>query len=378
MPPGDYDFITSFATAYDGAALGLALGIVAASSWAKYLASSSALRRIHHAPFSRISDLRSLLTDDEPSPADDICGRLVVVRGQVQINPESKSRALVSLESGELAAIVKHTEKCLYNESWGIFRRSYHLQILRALFPRKKTEECSGSLRSVPFVLAEVNQQSHSAYVHVSLDNSTHKLPLTLVYSHMRPVQTPWYSFIWIILGHRYPVAMLSEESILPIGKEITAVGVCRNRDGALEIKSCIHFPYFLSDMTKDEIEADLTINTKILFWSGVVLGTFSISILSYALMRNWHRLKGLWNRNLAQGSNEEQPANDHDEDLEDVPEGELCVICLTRRRIHAFLPCGHRVCCQPCAISVKTGSRSPLCPVCRQEIHSSIRVYNS
>ncbi|RWV88022.1 hypothetical protein GW17_00049929, partial [Ensete ventricosum] len=40
------------------------------------------------------------------------------------------------------------------------------------------------------------------------------------------------------------------------------------------------------SDMTKDELEAELNSNTMILLWSGILLGTLSIGILGYALVR--------------------------------------------------------------------------------------------
>lgn len=41
-------------------------------------------------------------------------------------------------------------------------------------------------------------------------------------------------------------VALLDEEKILPVGKEITAVGICRAENGSLEIKPCEDMPCFL------------------------------------------------------------------------------------------------------------------------------------
>lgn len=41
-------------------------------------------------------------------------------------------------------------------------------------------------------------------------------------------------------------VGVLDEEKILPLGKDITAIGVCSSKDGILEIKSCEDLPYFL------------------------------------------------------------------------------------------------------------------------------------
>lgn len=39
---------------------------------------------------------------------------------------------------------------------------------------------------------------------------------------------------------------MLAEEKILPLGKDISAVGICNFKNGIPEIKSCKDLPYFL------------------------------------------------------------------------------------------------------------------------------------
>jgi len=65
------------------------------------------------------------------------------------------------------------------------------------------------------------------------------------------------------------------------------------------------------------------------------------------------------------------------DDEIENVPDGQLCVICLMRRRRSVFIPCGHLVCCQGCAISVEH-EVAPKCSVCRQEIRNSVRIFES
>jgi E3 ubiquitin-protein ligase MUL1 len=100
-------------------------------------------------------------------------------------------------------------------------------------------------------------------------------------------------------------------------------------------------------------------------------------------LFRNWNRWKE-W-RQQRQLQQPRQAASDdmhsqvaaEEEEMGDVPDGELCVICLMRRRRSAFIPCGHMVCCQRCAISVEQES-TPKCPVCRQEIRHSLRIYDT
>nr|XP_018677243.1 PREDICTED: E3 ubiquitin-protein ligase SPL2 isoform X2 [Musa acuminata subsp. malaccensis] len=318
--------------AYDGAIAGLALAAFAAVSWVKYLAASAALVRIRRATSVPISGLRSLLSSDDSSDED---GVLVVVRGLVQpsstvealgVWPLSKFRdVLTPRGSGERAVAVLSTQTCLYNEWRGMFGWSSDLN---ALLMRSWKERRSSSLELA-------------------------------------------------IFGSGYPVALLHEEKILPVGKEITAIGICRPRDGALEIKSCKNLPFFLSDMTKDELEAELNSNTRILLWSGILIGTLSFGILGYALVRNWRKWKEWRTRRREIQDLHDESLIESSMEAEDAPEGELCVICLSTRRRSAFIPCGHLVCCSRCALHVERDS-SPKCPVCRQDVRSSIRIYDS
>lgn len=41
-------------------------------------------------------------------------------------------------------------------------------------------------------------------------------------------------------------VGLLDEEKILPLGKDITAIGICSLRNGIPEIKSFKDLPYFM------------------------------------------------------------------------------------------------------------------------------------
>lgn len=41
-------------------------------------------------------------------------------------------------------------------------------------------------------------------------------------------------------------VGVLDEEKILPLGKNISAVGICSFENGVPVIKSCSDFPHFL------------------------------------------------------------------------------------------------------------------------------------
>ncbi|MQL87717.1 hypothetical protein Taro_020254 [Colocasia esculenta] len=394
--------IASAATALDGLLTGLALAFFAARSWAKYFRSSSALGRIFAAPSVRISDLRSVLSDDDEGGSSTCSSsmKLVVVRGEVQPgwSPGLKGGgALVSQGSGERAVIVQRTSTCLYNEWRGIFGWRFDLH---AIFAKKGKERHSTSMRTVPFILVENGYWPYKGFVNVKLEGSKHPLPLTTVYHQLLPLQATTYAFFQAMFGHGYPVALLDEEKILPVGTEVTAIGLCSLHDGNLEIKPSDDLPYFLSDMTRGELEADLAFNTNILLCSGILLGVLSVGVLGYAIRRyhletcsaldailvalvaaalkNWRRLKE-WRsrRHLDQEERPTTAETSADDSSEEVPDGELCVICLTRRRRCVFIPCGHRVCCFRCAAAVKR-EFSPKCPMCRQDTQNFVRVYDS
>lgn len=58
----------------------------------------------------------------------------------------------------------------------------------------------------------------------------------------------------------------------------------------------------------------------------------------------------------------------------DDTVDGE-CAICMDGARTHAFVPCGHRMVCEPCATRVLL-SADPACPSCRSACTQALRVY--
>jgi len=52
----------------------------------------------------------------------------------------------------------------------------------------------------------------------------------------------------------------------------------------------------------------------------------------------------------------------------------DICCICMERRKDAVFTPCGHRVVCVNCGDRLKSSRR---CPVCRQDIHTVVRVFD-
>ncbi|XP_051135343.1 E3 ubiquitin-protein ligase SPL2 isoform X3 [Andrographis paniculata] len=390
--------LTQIALTADGALFGLGLAYVAYRSTRRYIATSSAIRKIRQAPAVQPSDLRSILPHDsdcEKSHLEERNGAnsdsdgsdLVIVRGTVEVKSAVEKGSwrslldgnlVVSQESGEVGVILQRTQRCIYNEWRGLFGWTADL---RSMLSKSWKDQESTSTRMVPFILVEDAKRPQSGHVVVNMEGSSHPLPLTTVYQHLQPTNSSPFIFLQALFGIDYPVGLLYEEKILPLGKDITAVGFCKFKNGIPEIKSCSSLPYFLSDLTKDQILADLSFKAKVLQWSGIIFGSVAVTLLGYSVARNWMRWK---ERRRRQQRSNPTPTDDQapaeslsDEEAGDIPDGQLCVICLTRRRRSAFIPCGHLVCCPGCALEVGV-EVSPKCPVCRQSVRNSVRIYDS
>ncbi|XP_062210072.1 E3 ubiquitin-protein ligase SPL2-like [Phragmites australis] len=361
--------LVRFAASLDGAVLGLGTAAVAVASWVKYLAASKELRLVASATTAAIADLRSVL------PGDGGDSQMVAVRGFVRPGP--RGRILVPSGSREPCVVTKHTQMCLFTEWRGIFGWTFDLH---ALLFRSWKEQIITSFRYVPFVLASSESGNSTWMVHVNLDKADQPLPLTTVYHKLIPVETSPYTLFQTIIGNGYPIALLDEEKILPIGKEITAIGLCRTNDESVEISSCPEIPFFLSELTKDEMQAELASRARTLFWAGIIFGTLSVCLLCHAIYRGWKRIKLRREARQAQQLFEEAEdaiQEDDSSDEDEIGDGQLCVVCLRKRRRAAFIPCGHLVCCCKCALRMEREAE-PLCPMCRQDIRYMIRIYDS
>nr|GLL24751.1 E3 ubiquitin-protein ligase SPL2 isoform X2 [Ipomoea trifida] len=130
-----------------------------------------------------------------------------------------------------------------------------------------------------------------------------------------------------VIVQRTQTVGLLHEEKILPLGKDITAIGICSSIRGIPEIKSCNSLPYFLSE-SKDQMIVELAFKTKVLLWSWVVFGSLAIGILSPAV-RYWNIWKGRRPQRQTQRQNAVAQVATF-EDTRDVVDRQLCVICRT------------------------------------------------
>lgn len=363
--------LVRLAASLDGAVLGLGTAAVAVASWVKYLAVSGQLRLVASAATASVADARSLLPDDGDE------SRIAAVRGYVR----TQGSFLRAPFSGEAGVVVKHTQMCLFTEWRGIFGWTFDLH---ALLFRSWKEQIVTSFRSVPFVLVSTELGNSTGVVHVNVDEADYQpLPLTTVFHKLIPLETTPYTLFQTIIGNGYPIALLDEEKILPIGKKITAIGLCRAKNAeSVEITSCPEIPFFLSELTKDEMQAQLASRARILFWGSIVLGTLSVCLVGHAIYRGWKRIKLRREARQAQQMFEDaedaiREDNSSGDDDDEVGDGQLCVVCLRKRRRAAFIPCGHLVCCCKCALRMER-EVEPLCPMCRQDIRYMIRIYDS
>jgi hypothetical protein len=60
-------------------------------------------------------------------------------------------------------------------------------------------------------------------------------------------------------------------------------------------------------------------------------------------------------------------------------PGGEetMCVVCFDAPKDHLIVPCGHQCVCAGCAEQL-TNTRTPTCPVCREPIQQTVKVFCS
>ncbi|MCO5613408.1 hypothetical protein L7F22_067684 [Adiantum nelumboides] len=142
------------------------------------------------------------------------------------------------------------------------------------------------------------------------------------------------------------------------------------------------------TELTKEQLMVNLATHTRVLLWTGIIFSTCAVGVLGYAFFRNWRKYKE-WRAaterrreqerrsERSMGMEEEEEEEEEGEGGRGVAEGELCVICLLRRRRTAFLQCGHLVCCVHCAQRVEQDSNARF-PVCRQDINGIIRIYDS
>jgi E3 ubiquitin-protein ligase MUL1 len=294
MAAHDYELCMVFARmamAGDGVVMGLGMTFLAIRTWLKFRSHSKALKEVGETAVFGVSDLRTFLdcTENEVMVRTEVlekgnldfpnlpepevfssrkqvrmgCGQwqgvqpqeppqkrdqLVIVRGTMQTRAALESQdsscnvdTLSPKNAEDKAVYVERIQTYVYTE----------MSNLVGLVTRKDLIKVTKQM--VPFVLVESeahrhpHRQGEAVFVHVNMDGSQHSLPLVTVFYQLHPVPASSYTFLQAMFGRRYPVGLLDEEKILPLGREITAVGVVNmSSDGSPVIKSCNHLPVFL------------------------------------------------------------------------------------------------------------------------------------
>jgi hypothetical protein len=62
------------------------------------------------------------------------------------------------------------------------------------------------------------------------------------------------------------------------------------------------------------------------------------------------------------------------DKEMERLQEQGLCMVCFVEPINSAFMPCGHRQCCEGCARQLM--GRGDRCPFCRARIEDVLRTF--
>ncbi|KAM1052756.1 hypothetical protein ACFX2J_000342 [Malus domestica] len=227
--------VPELAFSFDSPIVGVTLAYAAVRTLQKFSSYSSALRKIHNAPSVKVSNVRSIIAFDQLGQSD---AKLVIVRGTVEA-------------------------KSVFHGRWNVFKSG-------VVPPQGTKAVLVHRSQMFRFILVDRGgaRKSSSGFVSVNVDGSRHPLPLTTVYRYVHPVDASPYSSLKTHFGHEYPASVLDEVKILPLGKEISAVGLYSFKNGEPEIKSCKDLPYFLSEMSKDQMVVDLTLHAKILLWT--------------------------------------------------------------------------------------------------------------
>ncbi|CAI6008000.1 unnamed protein product [Closterium sp. NIES-65] len=147
-----------------------------------------------------------------------------------------------------------------------------------------KSEQVNLVRQSVPFSLADTSHLS-APRVDISLVGATQPLPLHTVYSHMQKADPSWgATALHVLIGKRLPVGLRTDERVLPINHELTAVGHVRRRsDGRPAIFASPKFPFFLFPESKAGMMQKLNQRWGSLLGWGVLLSAAAAGVIGLA-----------------------------------------------------------------------------------------------
>ncbi|PIA34279.1 hypothetical protein AQUCO_03800101v1 [Aquilegia coerulea] len=336
----------------------IALGFLAVLKFWDFHSYSSALSKLRDARTVSVSGLRHLLSCSTEK------NHLVVVHGFVQAEPKRCFSLQPNILESSTASGKTQGVVLLKTQA----RSVYHAWKGPSMGCTSYLGGVSTSITKVPsFLLAgRKGSDSSSDCVTVNLSALNHDhLPLTTIFDQLSSPNATCFTLplpVKSLLGHAYPFGLclqekflplnfawyhpgLLEEKILPLGKEISVVGIGTSEYGNVEIKPCDELPYFLSDLTKDQMIGELAQKTNYLLLSAIFFGSLSLAVIAYAVMIGCQRFeeKTQQRRQVQQQMTQVQQSLRNDvveEGMEALPEGLSCVVCITRGRRAVFEPC--------------------------------------
>lgn len=173
-------------------------------------------------------------------------------------------------------------------------------------------------------------------------------------------------------------------EEMLTDGSLLTAVGeLVINSDGSIHLRSPMNsdrgYPFILSTLPYSALLNTYETLVSVCKWSLVFFGGIG-AVLCYVLIRKWLRIH--YGRRHAREEDEilrdlreSRPSTEEEND--DLPDWQRCVVCLVRNREVIVLPCGHVCLCADCMVLINQQNvLQRNCPMCRQRIEQIARAF--
>lgn len=174
-------------------------------------------------------------------------------------------------------------------------------------------------------------------------------------------------------------------EEMLIDGSLLTAVGeLVINSDGSMQLRSPNNsertLPFILSTLPFSELLNTYETLVSVCKWSLFFFGGVGM-VLCSLMVRRWLRIKygrrhAREEEDILRDLRETRPSNEENDDL---PDWQRCVVCLVRNREVIVLPCGHVCLCADCMVLInRQHILQRKCPMCRQRIEQIARAFVS
>lgn len=222
----------------------------------------------------------------------------------------------------------------------------------------------------VPFALNKI--------VEISDHTQASELDLDVTYDKFDAAPNTLGDHVWgWVVGDRQK-GVQSTERMLINGSDLTAIGelVLNTKDGKMRMQAPVDSNnYYLVKETSKSLIKRLESGSKALKICLVVLGSVGLVIGAFAGWKYYKKWKVLRSANRTRETLREI-VRERPENVEDLPEGQSCVVCLGQHREVILLDCGHVCVCADCATEIMR--TNPQCPVCRSPIDRVAAAYIS